>query len=583
MSRFLRWKYVLPRLALVSVLVLTVHFGLDPLLRWTLVASGETAVGAKVELAELETSLLDGQLTVRNLAVANPQSPMKNLLQADLARFEIDTAALLHRRLVVQDGTIQGLQFDTPRTTSGALPEQPEEEQEATPSWIGAWTESLGDQSAQWFEQLGDSMEKDLAAQLQTPHVAQQLQKRWQEQVTALRAEVEALRTQGKALQQEIRGIRKNPLRHLERLGELQRELVAAQNQIKAIQAKITKLPQQTKEDRLSLAAAVEYDRRFVRQQLQLGQLDGDQLTDYLLGQEANKRLASVLQWVGKARSMVPRKPRVARSRGTNVLFSSHLKPRWHVQQLNLQGNARLSGQPVELTGSLTDLSSHPQRLSEPTRLKLASTGGGNMRLEVVLDRRSGAALDTLHLEYPQLLLPGRTLGDASRLAVAIDPGTVSLRADIRLEEDRLSGEILLVQQSVRLTLPSQAARNGRLAGVLEQALASVESMEAKLVLSGTLRSPKLKIQSDLGPQLASSFNQGVQRLIQQQSEALLAESQRIADRQLAVLARKEVQEKLLAKLGDNQQLVSQLASLAGGGNSLPKLGRSLRLGLQRK
>jgi len=583
MSRFLRWKYVLPRLALLSALVLAIHFGLDPLLRWTLVASGEAAVGAKVELAELETSLLDGRLVLRNLAVANPNSPLKNWLQADLARFEIDTAALLHKRLVVRDGTLHGLQFDTPRTTSGALAEQPEEE--ASPAWLDAWTDSLGDQSAKWFDQLGDSLGKNLTSQLQTPHVAKQLQQRWKEQVAALRAQVESLRVQGKDLQQEIREIRKNPLRHLQRLEQLQRELASAQNQIKSIQEEIKRLPQQTKEDRRSLAAAVEYDQRFVRQQLQFEKLDGDQLTNHLLGQEAGERLASVLQWVGKARSMVPSKPKVARSRGTNVLFSSRCKPRWHVQQLSLQGTARLAGQPVELTGALTNLSSQPPLISEPTCLKLASAGGSKMRLEVVLDRRSGTALDTLHLEYPQLLLPGRTLGNASRLAVAIGPGTASLQADIRLEENRLTGEILLAQQSVRLTLPAQAASNRRLAVVLEQALAGVESIEAKLILSGTLQSPKLRVQSDLGAQLADGLNQGVQRLIQQQSEALLAESQRIANRQLRALerSRKETQQKLLAKLGDNQQLVSQLASLTGGGNSLSKLGSSLRLGLQRK
>src|SRR5262245_33383082 len=87
-----RWKYVLPRAMVLAALFAAFRFGLDPLLKYALVAGGEAALGAKVEVADLSTSLLDGQIVVDGLAAANPQKPMRNLVDADHMHLNVDFA-----------------------------------------------------------------------------------------------------------------------------------------------------------------------------------------------------------------------------------------------------------------------------------------------------------------------------------------------------------------------------------------------------------------------------------------------------------------------------------------------------------
>jgi hypothetical protein len=41
-KRLIRWKYVLPRLVVLLVIYLVVHFGLDPALRWGIITGGES-------------------------------------------------------------------------------------------------------------------------------------------------------------------------------------------------------------------------------------------------------------------------------------------------------------------------------------------------------------------------------------------------------------------------------------------------------------------------------------------------------------------------------------------------------------
>ena len=116
-----RWQYVVPRLAVIAVVVLAVRFGLDPAIRWAIIFAGESAIGAKVEVADVTTSLRGGEVTITGIAAANPGKPMRNLLESSQVRLHVDGTQLLRKRVVVHDGRIEGLKFDSERTVSGAL------------------------------------------------------------------------------------------------------------------------------------------------------------------------------------------------------------------------------------------------------------------------------------------------------------------------------------------------------------------------------------------------------------------------------------------------------------------------------
>lgn len=77
----IRWSYVLPRLTIALAIVLAFWLGTDSLLRWSLIRAGQRAVGAKVELGDVTTSLRQGRIHIQSLQIANPNSPLKNLME----------------------------------------------------------------------------------------------------------------------------------------------------------------------------------------------------------------------------------------------------------------------------------------------------------------------------------------------------------------------------------------------------------------------------------------------------------------------------------------------------------------------
>ena len=579
-----RWGYVLPRLAVGIIVVLAFRFGLDPAIRMTLVTVGEASIGAKVEVADVRTSLRGGEIVLTGLAAANPQKPMRNLVESSQIRLHVDGAQLLRKRVVIHDGEILGLTFDSPRTVSGELPAASTEP--AAPSAFDPAIAVAQESAVGWFNDLAGRMEQDLMGSLATPQVLDELERRWPEQYQGLKKRSADLQVKAKEIEATFREAKKNPLRNMQQIDQLRQQLATTEAELRTTLAEIKQLPEQAKADRKAVDVARKQDQQFLLEHLKLSGIDPDELNQYLLGETAHGYLEQSSWWIDQAKKMIP-KNRIAapeRIRGTNVRYGGQRLPAMLIERVTLAGEARLDGQLMTFKGLLTDVASEPELHERPTRLCLTSQGAVDGVLTVELDRRGDVAHDSFVVDVPKLNLAHRTLGRADKLAVTVTPGDASLKADIRLDGDKLTGTVELSQSST-LAASTPMLRDDRIAAVIQESLTGVDRLEAKIELTGTLKRPSFKIQSNVGPQLAAGVTGASKKYLTERKDRLMAKVQGRVDEQLAKLQaqRDQAQQELTAALGENQQLVSQLASLMGG--QLPgeldvsKIGKSLDLG----
>jgi uncharacterized protein (TIGR03545 family) len=436
------------------------------------------------------------------------------------------------------------------------------------------------DKALAWFDDLSGRVETDLLSSLATPKVVEELEQRWPQQYAALKARAEELRARSKQIESSFREAKKNPLRNLPLLEQLQKDLGKAQADLKSTLAEIKALPDQAKADRRAIDVARKQDEQFLREHLKLGGIDANELNRYLLGETANGYLDQFAYWTEQAQRFIPKKKiePPSRARGTNVLFLARKQPKCLIERVSLSGAARIDGEPLHFSGVLSDAASEPQLHDRPLRLTLKSTGAFAGDLVLQLDRRSDVLRDSLTIDVPKLQLAHRTLGKAGKLAVQVTPGEASLKADIQLVGDQLSG-VIEVRQSSTLAADTPLLRDDRLAAVLHESLSGVDELAATIHLAGTLKRPDIDIQSNVGPQLAAGINGAVTKYLTERKDRLVAKVQGKVDEQVAKLdaRRQEAQQELLAKLGEDQKLVTQLASLMGGSplnaGSLPKIG----------
>lgn len=121
MRKWIRW-WGIAVFILIILLVLGVWFLLaDRIIVNNIEKSGEFIVGAKVEVGKADLTIIPLGITLNNLQVANPNSPMRNLIEVDNIRFHLDGKYLFERKVIIKDMVIEGLKFNTTREKSGEI------------------------------------------------------------------------------------------------------------------------------------------------------------------------------------------------------------------------------------------------------------------------------------------------------------------------------------------------------------------------------------------------------------------------------------------------------------------------------
>jgi uncharacterized protein (TIGR03545 family) len=555
----IRWTYLIPRLVVIVAAVSLLGFGLSPLVRWALVRYGSQALGARIDLAALDVSLWQTGVTVAQLAVTNPSSPMRNLFQIDQGTFQLDRDALLERRFVVCEGSIRGLRFDTLRDASGAIAaaEPPPEDTagfsfpQVTPEWLEAFAGQIG---------------QDLESELMTPGLCRELARRYPQEYDQLKRRVAAMQQRIKQLQVSVQELRRNPLQDPRVYEDLLRQVDDARQQLAEVQPELTRLRGMLQSDRAAVHQARQHDVAYVRERLQWQSLDAESLSQYLLGSEQTARIQSTLAWIRLVRSYIPTRQTLQqpeRGRGRIVQLPGWKRgPSLLFEQLAIDGCVDHDGQTVPFAGTLCGLTHQPGLYGQPATLCVEAGTETPVQIQAVVDRTGAVAHDRIVVSCPGLQLPPRQLGKDAALAVAVSPGPGSLRLELELHDDALTGQLVLDQSRLDLEARLADAYGGRqLQDRLNQSLDHVDDFRVTIDLAGTLRRPRCQLHSDLGRQLADGFQLAFRQELDDRAERIAARLDAQVQQQLDRLQQLVDQrsEELLAGLDAPRREIEQL------------------------
>ena len=121
MKKWIRWQGLG---AFVIVMIIVFGFWylfIDGIIERAIEKQATQAVGAKVELESADLTLFPAGLHVSHLQLTNPDDPMKNAVEISRINLSLEVAHLLHRKIIIKEVVLDGIQLNTPRKTSGAL------------------------------------------------------------------------------------------------------------------------------------------------------------------------------------------------------------------------------------------------------------------------------------------------------------------------------------------------------------------------------------------------------------------------------------------------------------------------------
>ncbi|MEC7597967.1 MAG: hypothetical protein VX936_06285, partial [Planctomycetota bacterium] len=130
---------------------------------------------------------------------------------------------------------------------------------------------------------------------------------------------------------------------------------------------------------------------------------------------------------------------------------------------------------------------------------------------------------DRISIHAPSLLQKAQSFGETSSVVLAFPEGRASLEIDATINDGHLKGVIRLVQSPFPIIFEHVAPKLGGsyTLAMMGHATDAIDRSEVVIRLEGPVRSPKLTLDSTVGPQLAAAFNDVADQIIADQAQRI--------------------------------------------------------------
>lgn len=567
-----RWSYILTRGTVIALVWAFFAFAFDPLIRFGAITAGQNAVGAKVDVAHLSTTLFPPTVHISEVEVANAKKPGTNLVAFGSMTSDVDGMALLKGLYVVDKATVAGITWGTQRDDDGLLPGVDPAEEDESEADFG----KLEDMGKQWAEGLLDRAKLEYDPRnLESVRLADQLEDEWKNDFEGLETRIKGIDAKYEQLEDLFKLAKGgNPLKKIDTYRKVAEEGTRLLRTVDTVRNELKRLPPKATVDLGDLNEARKRDQEEIKRKVNELVVDGEKLSEFLLGPELNHRVKNTLawlQWTNRTVDQFKSDPKPERLRGEDVLFHREVElPKYLVRLIDVTGGGEIGGDELAIEGTIADVSSDPQLYGKPTIVRMSGRGDADVRMKAVLDRTTDMPENEIDLKYELSRPVSSRLGDEKSLIVEVQAESTEWTVRVRTEGEVLSGTILMTQKPVLLTAHLKEGTDDALQRILEASVKQIDKVEATVTLSGTIRKPRMKIRTNLGPAIANGVKQGLGNEVSAQKDALIAKfdsEMGARNNQLVEMFRgkyKDVFSQLDSRQTNIQSLIPKLGSKSG-------------------
>jgi len=515
MNKWLGLKGLAVGFGVIILVAVIALFMIDGIIEKNVEKYGTQAVGARVDLAGADLSLFPLGVTLSGLEVTNPDSPMENAVKAASINFALDVMPLFEKKVIIDNMTMDRVQFNTPRQTSGAVPgltptAEDKAREKAASGCGGAAMPALelsdvgSILSSEKLESLEavKAVKADIAAQ----------QNAWKQKLSGLpdqkklesyKARLEKLTGGGGQLggfltaAGDIQNIQKDIQRDLDALKNAQNNL---NSEIAGLNRKI---------DRLAANPMADVNRLADKYALSPQSLGN--MSRVLMGDQ-------MCQWVQKALGWYDRykKPGTGQQAPETKREAAGDMPFVLVRK----AEASVVLKSGTIKGVFKDITTVPQQLGKPTTFELAGQKLDGLDLIKILgslDHSNPAqSINTLKGIVQGYLLENFKLPADTGVPIIIKKAIADLEIDSSLKGDDLTALITAALKQTSLSVDA-SAQASPLAKAMGGALEDLSTLTANADVDGTLENYIVTIKSDVDRILKSAMG----KVVHQQTAAL--------------------------------------------------------------
>jgi len=551
LKKYLRLKAIVPLVIFLVLAGAVWLLLLDSIVRRGVEWTGSQLTGARVDVAEAEVRPFAGRFVLRGIAAADPEAPMRNLIEIGEAVADVRLGPLLEKKIIIDTLAVTGVRFGTPRTESGAL-ERRSATTGAAARRFSTWTRDLPIPAFS-LRGLGEAVNVSAisADSLRTVRLANRLvteadslQEHWTAELSDLDVSAEIDSTRALLERSGEINLRRISLRQIEAVRDL---VVSGRDLVRSLQAKRDRLTELSRSfqdgwhdlrDGLgSLDEARDVDYDWARSQLRIPSIEAPDLGPALFGEMARDHLAPVLRALDTVEEHLPPGlkqklepgPKRLRLAGTTVRFPRRAElPALLLERGEFSMSLGPADRPEAYELLVTGLTTEPAVYGEPTRFRLAraSGGAGERTLQVTgtVDHTTEVPHDTV-----TVALAGAGMGEVAlgSLSGRLDLGTGE--SMLRLTRSGPELDALMTWECSALDWVSTGQRS-RLEQFVWETLAGLDRLSLEIRASGLAEDPRLRVTSNIAGTLSRALQDRLGAEIRRaEAEVRRAVNERIA------------------------------------------------------
>jgi len=566
MTKWIRWSGLVGFAVLISLLTIFWMFAAAPIIKFSIEKFGSDAVGAKIDVAEVDLGFNPLVLSISGVEVADKSAPMSNLVSFDSAVADLSLFPLLLGKSIIQDMSLEGVEFGSIRKTSGALENNNEEVAAIVVEPSAVKQASVS--SAKIDKVQGNtssskaipSADEILAREpLATITRGEKFKLSLAEYKKELNESIALVPNASamKEYQNDLDVVLAGKLKSVEdfkarkkALDKIKAQFKVDQKAIKRAQAAIKNAKKDLGSQWPLLKKAPGEDYNNIKGKYTLDANGTSNLTALLFGDDAGDYAKTGLKYYEKLAPLLAsdeeaeliQEQQEKRLTGSFVHFPTDRPlPDFWVKNLSFSANLPLG----EVAVVVKDITHQQDVINKATTLKADGRNMHNLKaltLNGVLDHRNGQGMDRFDLNIQNWHLQSLNLGLAG---LELNQSNLNVQADVTFKGSDMNAHGQGQFSKAKFSSKDRTV----LAKEMVAALTNIDEFVVSGEAQGEFSSPNLSIQSDLDNKLSKAFNK---RLKQKQNELEKQLKQKLAD-------------KLFSYSGDYEDQLRELNATEGG------------------
>lgn len=552
---FIRFEAIIPFAIVIGLIAFYMIVFFDFHLRKSIELGGYYATGAELNVADLKTSFIRGNIVIKGIQLTNPDKPTHNSLEISEIRFGILWDALLRAKFVVNEMTVEGIAIDTKRKSPGKVkPPEPPKVDDGKPSVLEKEAIKLKNEALKKTqEQYSKNVLGDLAAILSGGSAEGQLtkledtliskkraqeieaafkekQKIWNEKINALPGAKEASELSTRLSKVKTKDF-KTPEELQNSIKEIESIVKEADSKIKQVRADADNLGADVKsfeQQVRELEEMIKKDIADLEQRFRLPNLDPKAISYSLFQRYAGPYLAKANHYQGLAEKYIP--PGLMkkndkdetvqphpRSKGVSYEFGKpNAYPLFWIKKVAVSSKASPTLGTGDLSGQIVDITSNQRQINKPTVASFAGSFPSqevrDLKTSLTIDNRGESSLIKTELAIGSYAIDGSSLVESDEVNFGFDKafGSLNMRAELR----GLRNLVLQSKSDFSQIQYKLEAKNKDIELVLKEIFAGIPTVDLNVNGEGLLPNFPLSINSNLGNQLVSGIEGQVNKKI---------------------------------------------------------------------